>query len=583
MAENRREFLKMSLGAGTAGLLAGSRGRLSAATSVPGGAEGELLYNGIRLPAEWPPQAKFDYEPMPVPYLQTPPEVIPVDVGRQLFVDDFLIESRSFIQRAWHRAQLLPHPVVKVDQPWEAAGPESRFGPCAAPYSDGAWYDPVDRRFKLWYSIGAYDQSWKTAYAESEDGINWVKPSLDVVPGTNIVLWEESPDFRDSNTIWLDHEEPDPQKRYKAFNVVLKGRFELQKPYYEPRFRFRTSPDGIHWSKPLWTNAIWGDRSTVFYNPFRKVWVFSLRAHSKEVGRCRCYCEEKNLAADNALKPSAYRTWVSADRFDPRHPDPRLAHLDPQLYSLDCTPYESLLVGLFAIWQCNGGRGEENPQKRNVLLTGYSRDGFHWQRPWREPLVGVTYDRWNIGNVQSVGGGFLTVGDKLFIYYSARGIPLRKDGLLDGSTGLATLRRDGFASMDAGETIGTLTTRPVQFKGRHLFVNVDAVEGGLRAEVLGPDGKVIEPFSLDNCEPVKKDSTRASVRWKGVKDLSAVSGKPVRLRFLLHDCSLYAFWISPDTSGASYGYVAAGGPGLTGAIDTVGSGALCAIPATLDS
>ena len=36
--------------------------------------------------------------------------------------------------------------------------------------------------------------------------------------------------------------------------------------------------------------------------------------------------------------------------------------------------------------------------------------------------------------------------------------------------------------------------------------------------------------------------------------------------------SLYSFWVSPDKSGASYGYVGGGGPGFTGAIDTVGNG-----------
>jgi hypothetical protein len=45
----------------------------------------------------------------------------------------------------------------------------------------------------------------------------------------------------------------------------------------------------------------------------------------------------------------------------------------------------------------------------------------------------------------------------------------------------------------------------------------------------------------------------------------------VRFRFYLTEGDLYAFWVSPDESGASHGYVAAGGPGLTGPTDTVGS------------
>jgi hypothetical protein len=40
--------------------------------------------------------------------------------------------------------------------------------------------------------------------------------------------------------------------------------------------------------------------------------------------------------------------------------------------------------------------------------------------------------------------------------------------------------------------------------------------------------------------------------------------KTVKFRFHLKRGSLYAFWVSPDKSGASHGYVAAGGPGLVG-------------------
>jgi hypothetical protein len=69
------------------------------------------------------------------------------------------------------------------------------------------------------------------------------------------------------------------------------------------------------------------------------------------------------------------------------------------------------------------------------------------------------------------------------------------------------LRRDGFASMDANKKTASLTTRPVTFKGKHMFVNVDCPKGELKVEVLDKDGKVIEPFTLANCEPVSSDKT----------------------------------------------------------------------------
>src|SRR5262249_11919722 len=72
---NRRTFLQ-------AAVLGLTGGRLSA-----GSPEGEVLPNGIRLPSPWPPRRAYSLEPMPVPYLDRPPAVIPIDCGRQLFVD----------------------------------------------------------------------------------------------------------------------------------------------------------------------------------------------------------------------------------------------------------------------------------------------------------------------------------------------------------------------------------------------------------------------------------------------------------------------------------------------------------------
>jgi hypothetical protein len=67
-------------------------------------ADGETLYNGIVLPQAWPPEyGPVQYEPMPVPYLDDPPEVVLIDVGRQLFVDDFLIDTTDMTQ-TYHQA-----------------------------------------------------------------------------------------------------------------------------------------------------------------------------------------------------------------------------------------------------------------------------------------------------------------------------------------------------------------------------------------------------------------------------------------------------------------------------------------------
>lgn len=525
-------------------------------------AAAETLYNGITLPAEWPPRlADFSNDPVTPPYLASPPTVILIDVGRQLFVDDFLIESTT-LKRAFHAPEYFAgNPIMKPDQPWESAG----RGPAVMPFSDGVWFDPKDKLFKMWYYAG--HGGGQTCYATSKDGIRWEKPKLDVVPDTNIVL----KGGRDSNTVWIDHNATDPQQRFKMAVYAGGGMFSL----------FR-SADGVHWTK-AGDGAKTGDRSSFFYNPFRERWVFSIRSGSKR-GRSRHYWETKDFFSftPQVSEKKEPVVWVASDSADWKRDD---LLTQPQLYNLDCAAYESVLVGLFSVWRGDYRGAKQTPKatelnqlgrpKQNSICVGFSRDGFHWDRANRQPFCPVSEKMgdWNWGNVQSVGGCCLVMGDKLYFYVSGRaGKSFPGCSLCDAgaSTGLAILRRDGFVSMDAGDDAATLTTRPVQFRGKHLFVNLAAPKGELRVEALDRDGSPIKPFTRENCAPLRSDKTLQAVKWKGARDLSPLANQPVKFRFHLKNGALYAFWVSLDTSGASRGYVAAGGPGFKDTTDTVG-------------
>jgi hypothetical protein len=139
------------------------------------------------------------------------------------------------------------------------------------------------------------------------------------------------------------------------------------------------------------------------------------------------------------------------------------------------------------------------------------------------------------------------------------------------STGLAFLRRDGFASREGGEAGGTLTTRLLRFGGQCLFVNAATADGDLRVEVLDRSGRAIEPLSQSNCAPISGDSTRQRVSWKGRSTLDGLRDTSVKFRFHLRGGRLYSFWVSRTESGAGGGPVAAGGPGLRGAADESGT------------
>ncbi len=528
--------------------------------------QGELLYNGIRLPAEWPPETvQPDTDgPAPVPYLDAPPAVIPIDVGRQLFVDDFLIESTDLVRRFGEVEKYKGNPVLRPETPLELNG---EFNDVACPKSGGVWWDSELGRFRMWYEAGWINT---IGYATSTDGLHWERPELDLEPGTNRVL--PATIRPDSWSVVPDPYTADPAQRWKIYLRPPGGTM--------PGLSF-VSADGIHWGEPVASGPT-GDRSTMFYNPFRRRWVFSLRDSWR--ARSRSYWESEDFLAGSAWNAADPVLWAAADRLDP--PDPEIGRT-PQLYNLDAVAYESLMLGLFEMHL-----GPENDVCEKVglpkiteLQLAYSRDGFHWFRPDRRPLIRAERrDVWDRGYVQSVGGLCTVRGDQLWFYYSGfQGDASRLDthwlrnGMYDrGCTGVAFLRRDGFAAMTAEEQPGTLLTRPVQFSGAHLFVNVASPAGEVRVEVLDTAGQPIEPFTLANCPPLAVDDTAVAVRWRGAEDLSQLAGRPVRFRFALRHGSLFAFWVSRAPSGRSDGYVAGGGPGFTGPTDTVGRAALAA-------
>ncbi len=521
-----------------------------------------ILYNGIELPEVWPPRYEVPKEAvaMPVPYLSNPPDIIPINVGRQLFVDDFLIEQ-STLERTFHYPQYdRNNPILEPDQSWEETSSGALY---AAPFSDGVWFDEKEEKFKMWYLTGGskfYDQpeAFITAYAESEDGVNWIKPELDVVAGTNIVNQYQ----RDASTMWLDKLEENPEKRYKLFNVERVGREGWM-------MVLRYSPDGIQWSEGAAQSGEIKDRSTVFYNPFRKVWVFGTRINWPRV-RSRAYLEHEDYELGTSLAHMIFEDrydkynlyWFGPWDDEVRNPD--YPDIDPGIYNHDAIAYESLFLGFFNVWQGpeNNVCKTEGIHKRNELLIGYSRDGFHWDRPDMHRFMGVsgTNDQWNDGNIQSVIGSPLIVGDSLYFYCSGR----KTNSIFwdsNMSTGLAKLRRDGFASLNAGSLEGFVTTRNLTFNGEYLFVNADASNGQLRAEILDVQGNVISSYSKDECKPVKTNGTKIKINWNNHDSLEGLP-ETIRIKFYLTDAAIYSFWVSEGATGESGGYTGGGGPGL---------------------
>ena len=530
----------------------------------------ETLYNGIVMasePCERTDMTQYGRDPLPVPYLADVPDVIPIDIGRQLFVDDFLI-AKTTLQRTWHKAvKDSRNPVMKPKTELEW-GIKNGKPAMAAPFSGGVWYDGTDGLFKAWYCAGWFDG---TAYAFSEDGIHWERPELKAEPGTNRIVPRKG--ARDSCAVIMDPHAPPNGKRFK---MLLWSR-----PQGGELF---VSCNGTDWSEPVPTGQT-GDRSTIFYNPFRRKWVYSLR--SGWSGRARDYSESSDflggalfldkvnwLRVDNLDVPDKHWLYAQPEQKPERGGD------TPQFYNFDAVAYESLMLGAFTV---HLGPDNETCSKARVpkiteLHLGFSRDGFHWSRSDdRTPFIPAsrTAGTWDRAYLHSNAALCVIVDDELWFYYTGfqgdyKGTqdPDRRGGIYENaSVGIARLRRDGFASMDAGPEGGALTTRLLRFsRGDRLFVNVDDPKGLLRAEIADANGVPIEGFTFADCTPLAVDSTRAMIAWKGDGNLTALQNRPVRVRFNLTNGALYAFWFA-DKSGASHGYLAGGSPGHAGLVD----------------
>lgn len=543
----------------------------------------ETLYNGIQLPSVWPPRDLTVQSPkrLPVPYLEAAniPKTIPIDIGRQLFVDDFLIASTDGVMRVWHHPRKYEgNPVLKPETPWELNTPGNAI---ALPKGGGLWWDSHAKIFRLWYEAG-----WcrEICYAWSKDGIRWERPSLDIVAGSNRLLPNQKVDS------WSVFPEPNPKDGQTRWNLyIMPGGESLPGHAY-------TSTDGIHWVDRGETSLA-GDRSNMFYNPFRRKWVWSLRASWR--GRSTIYHEADDFIAGSAWHwPFGYRQvswgknhihytntvdcslWLAADDLDVQTTRPD-ENQRAQLYAMNAVGYESLMLGAFEI---HWGPENDKCMKRGLpkiteIQFAYSRDGFHFARPDRTAAIaaerwGAYGQKWDVGYVQPLSNLCVIQGDELWFYYGAFGgdatrltadapnIPHSGNGNLNGiyahgATGVAFLRRDGFCGLKATAR-GTVTTRPLVFTGKELFVNLDAPKGTLETEVLDAETQDV----LAKLPPVTCDATK-----RAVGGVAAFAGRRVRFRFTLANAELYAFWVAPDARGCSRGFLAGGGPAYTGLRD----------------
>jgi hypothetical protein len=169
--------------------------------------------------------------------------------------------------------------------------------------------------------------------------------------------------------------------------------------------------------------------------------------------------------------------------------------------------------------------------KFNIWPESFIRPGIQRPGSW---FYGDNYQNWGIVETRSHLQG---APNELSFYVSEAGRQENGNRLRR-----YTLRIDGFVSVNAPLAGGELVTKPLRFEGNQLEINFStSAAGSVRVEIQDANGDPIPGFTLADCNEQFGDEIDRVVSWKQGTDLSALSGKPLRLRVELKDADLYSF------------------------------------------
>ncbi len=469
----------------------------------------------------------------------------PLDLspGPHLFIDDYLIAQSDGIKKVTQQPQrAFDAPILG----WKEHTTQ--------PYLT-VLRDPKSGLFRMWYNYdGGHDTA--IAYAESQDGIAWKLPTLDLLgPDNRLFKIGRSAEHGSYGVSVVDDGENarDPQRRYKL--MWWSGTSE------PAGASMAFSPDGIRWT-PYEGNPVIpfypldhpkvsmgvGDIVDLFHDPIRGRYGAMLKLQAVEADGWQ--------AGPRAGK--SYRRLIGASFSEDgmRWKEPwRVITPEPrdegllEFYSAGGTIARGALLISFVRmlhddYSPDTGRASETQPAAGLGYTvlATSRDGVRWQRHDdiffdRNPQPG-TWDR-----AMTWVGCAVPVADELFLYYGGYARGHKVEPTKERQIGLAKIPIDRFVSVESiGQRSGTLRTIPLRVPAdAHgtLVVNAAASNGRLRAQVRSEGGAILPGFTFDDCVAVTSDGRMLPVSWKD--DAHLPKGRIIQIDFELTEAKLFAF------------------------------------------
>ena len=504
------------------------------------------------------------------------PGLIHIGTRKQLFLDDFLVESLKDAAFVMNPAvKYRDNPVIRRDRPWE--GNELHYGTVL--------YDEEEKQFRMWYSSWHFSATRRvpkklvpsvpdkvnrgTCYAFSEDGFHWEKPDLGQVEfqgskANNLVGPQGWRKFKGG--IFVDPNERDPARRFKAMAQVATdepgGDGETDRDVSDPDVPGRTkrfvwnlyySGDAFNWTphpqNPVIDRpeSIWGPTGMMGWDPIRKVYAAHMEnCINKHAVFGRHLCPPAMRILGRAESPDLIRWSEPETILKPDAADPP----DLEFYSMWATTYENIYLGM--LW---------NFRKTSTTILPqlvFSRDGVNYDRRYREPFIQAG-DEGDFDSVTVYALQPIVHDDKIFIYYGGQNwrASVQLDRLMEefgrdgpqAGIGLAVVPLDGFVSIDSGsQEYGEVVTKAFVFEGRTLRVNMRGAWQGwgagrpeLKVEVLAADHTPLPGYRFAEADNLSATGFANMATWEGRSDLGSLAGKPVKLKFYSRNVKLFAF------------------------------------------
>ncbi len=451
---------------------------------------------------------------------------VPIGSRRELFVDRMLVDSLSGDARFRLHPPQPQEIVLETEKPWEGI------------YS--AYFTVIQDtdKFRMYYRgmpKAKHDLDTEvTCYAESVDGIHWMKPSLGLynVHGStdnNVILARHRAchnfaPFKDTN--------PDcpPAQRYKAVGGTG-----------APGLIAFTSPDAIHWEEiqpePVITQGAFDSQNVSFWSESERRYVCYFRVFRRGVRWIA------RTTSDDFVH------WTEPVDLD--FGDNPAQHL----YTNQLAPYARaphIYIGTPTRFM-PGRKALSHEQTarlgtstafdfRNdcadIMLVSTRGGGSQFDRSFMEAFIrpGLDPKNWTSCASYAAYGIVETRPDELSIFVN------HNVGYPSSHIRRYTIRPDGFASVGAGFDGGQLVTQPITFSGDRLSINyATSAAGGLRIEIQDAAGDPIPGYALDDCPEIIGDEISRTVSWNNGDDIGPLAGKALRLRVELTDADLYSF------------------------------------------